>query len=46
MNSSYRAEGGNPSGNGLLNGENSTGGPSSFVRFMFANPFIIQKATF
>lgn len=27
MNSSYRAEGGNPSGNGLLNGENSTGGP-------------------
>ena len=25
MNSSYRAEGGNPSGNGLLNGENSTG---------------------
>lgn len=27
MNSSYRAGGGNPSGNGLLNGENSTGGP-------------------
>ena len=27
MNSSYRADGGNPSGNGLLNGENSTGGP-------------------
>jgi hypothetical protein len=27
MNSSYRAKGGNPSGNGLLNGENSTGGP-------------------
>lgn len=27
MNSNYRANGGNPSGNGLLNGENSTGGP-------------------
>ena len=25
--STYRADGGNPSGNGLLNGENSTGGP-------------------
>lgn len=31
MNSSYRADGGNPSGNGLLNGENSTGGPYSYI---------------